>query len=315
MRQALATWLLAAVAAAAGGCATTPLPSPGAAPTARVEGVPFHPQERHQCGPAALAMTLGWSGVAADPDALAPRLFVPQREGTLQPELLAQARQHDRLAYRLRPELDALLAELAAGHPVLVLQNLSLPWWPRWHYSVVIGYDAERRQVTLHSGTTAFHEVPLATFLRTWARGGNWALLTLPPGRLPASAEPVPYLAAAFDLQRVGRLEAAAAAYAAGLQRWPGHAGLAVALANRHFDDGRPAVAESVLARAVSLQPTDGLLLNNHAMVLAELGRWDEAVAAAERAMRFAGPHRAEVAATLAEIRCRAGGRPPAACR
>src|SRR3546814_16245640 len=83
-----------------------------------------------------------------------------------------------------RRELDALLAEIAAGNPVLVFQNLALDWWPQWHFAVAIGYDLDRRVLILHSGTTERLETPLDAFERTWARSGHWALLTLPPGRL-----------------------------------------------------------------------------------------------------------------------------------
>ena len=40
-------------------------------------GVPFFPQEAYQCGPAALATVLGWSGTAVTPDALTPQVYVP----------------------------------------------------------------------------------------------------------------------------------------------------------------------------------------------------------------------------------------------
>jgi hypothetical protein len=38
------------------------------------------------------------------------------------------------------------LREVAAGNPVLVLQNLSFAWAPVWHYAVVMGYDADAAQ-------------------------------------------------------------------------------------------------------------------------------------------------------------------------
>ena len=52
-------------------------------------------------------------------------------------------------------ESDALLAEpQASGNPVLVLQNLSLPWVPMWHSAVVICHDLARGEIILRSGTT-----------------------------------------------------------------------------------------------------------------------------------------------------------------
>lgn len=45
----------------------------------------------------------------------------------------AAARRHGAVAYVLPDRLDALLEEITAGHPVVVLQNLGLQWIPSWH--------------------------------------------------------------------------------------------------------------------------------------------------------------------------------------
>ena len=86
------------------------------------------------------------------------------------------------------PRIDALVAELAGGNPVLVLQNLSLPIAPKWHYAVAIGYDLDRGDIILRSGTTERLVMPMSTFEHTWARSGYWGMVTLAPGRLPATA-------------------------------------------------------------------------------------------------------------------------------
>src|SRR5690606_28591997 len=92
-----------------------------------LDGVPFHPQTEYHCGPAALAGILGASGVApgvADPDALAPKVYLPGRKGSLQLELVGATRRAGRIPYEVDATPEALLAELAADRPVLVLQNL-----------------------------------------------------------------------------------------------------------------------------------------------------------------------------------------------
>jgi ABC-type bacteriocin/lantibiotic exporter with double-glycine peptidase domain len=148
---------------------------------------PFIAQERYQCGPAALAMSLRAAGFAVDAEALVPQVYLPQRQGSLQVEMLAAARRNGAVGVAIPPALDALVAELAAGTPVLVLQNLSLPIAPVWHYAVVIGYDLDRGNIILRSGTTERLVMPMSTFEHTWARGGHWAMVALAPGRLPAS--------------------------------------------------------------------------------------------------------------------------------
>ena len=75
-------------------------------------------------------------------DELVAQIYLPERKGSLQPEIIAAVRRYDRVPYRIEPALPALLAELRAGRPVLILQNLGLRSLPRWHYAVVIGYSA-----------------------------------------------------------------------------------------------------------------------------------------------------------------------------
>jgi predicted Zn-dependent protease len=297
---------MAALLLAISGCASRPpLPRVDQLQTVELEAVPFYPQRRYQCGPAALATVLGWSGLSVTPDALKDAVFIPGREGSLQPELRAQARRHGRLAYRLAPQADKLFAELAAGHPVLVLQNLALSWWPVWHYAVVVGFDAERGEVLLRSGTTRRHSVPLTTFMRTWQRAGSWALVALPPDRLPVTADPASFFSAAYDLERTGQPAAAAVAYRAGLERWPQQAELGLALANLHHVAGEIEPAAHVLQAVVAAGAEEAVVYNNLALLLANLGRWREAEAAARTAVDRGGAFAAEFQDTLERIRCR----------
>lgn len=98
-RAAAALLLLLALAGCAAPQTARVLDSPGALPrSAMVESVPFFPQEAYYCGPAALAMTLAWSGLAETPESLVAQVYTPGREGTLAPDLVAAARRKGRLA-------------------------------------------------------------------------------------------------------------------------------------------------------------------------------------------------------------------------
>jgi hypothetical protein len=119
----------------------------------RVElaGVPFFPQTEYQCGPAALATVLSHFGAKVTAEELVPQVYLPARQGSLQVEMLAAARRNGLVSYVLAPRFEDLLRELAAGNPVIVLQNLTL--WPfeRWHYAVAIGYDYHSGELFLRS--------------------------------------------------------------------------------------------------------------------------------------------------------------------
>lgn len=210
------------------------LARPPAELPAQVEraAVPFFPQERDHCGPAALAMALTDVGIPADPDRLADAVFLPSRAGSLQLEMISGARRQGAVATRLPGELTALLGEVAAGHAVVVLQNLGLDLLPRWHYAVVVGYDLTTREILLRSGTTRLERLPLRTFEYTWARGGRWAITTLPPDRLPATAREADAVDAAIGFERVAPPDRAALAYRSVLQRWPANLLAGIGLGN-----------------------------------------------------------------------------------
>ena len=180
---------------------------------AEVADVPFFPQEERYCGPASLAMVLAWGGIATDQDAIGEEIYTPGREGTLVSDVMGGARRHGRLAVPVN-NLDALLAEIAAGHPVIVFQNLGLDWYQQWHFAVAIGYDLDAGTLTLHSGLDKRRVTPLDTFEHTWRRGDYWALVVLPPGELPASGSEGPVVDAAVAIERLGLTEDAAQAYA-----------------------------------------------------------------------------------------------------
>lgn len=130
-----------------------PLPE-NVPPSHELAAVPFFPQEAYQCGPAALAMALSSSGLPVKPEDLVDEVYTPSRKGSLQMAMIGTSRRHGRLAYEIAA-LDAIFAEIAAGHPVIILQNLGLSWYPVWHYAVVIGYDAVEGTFILRSGVTA----------------------------------------------------------------------------------------------------------------------------------------------------------------
>jgi len=283
------------------GCGTLTLRHGDGMPSQAYVATPFFTQDTHHCGPAALAGALAASGVVTTPELLAPQVYLPGREGSLQLELLAAARGMGRVAYVLEPSLEDALREVAAGRPVLVLQNLGLSWYPRWHYALLIGYDLTAGSVTLHSGTTPDYVTSLTVFDRTWARAGRWGLLVLPPGLLPATAGELPYLTAVAALER-GNPGAAETAYMAALQRWPASLPALLGLGNARYAQDNLKGAVQAFAAAVMAHPDSAVAHNNHAHVLHRLGRGAEALAAARSAVELAGDTLPAARRTLEEI-------------
>jgi hypothetical protein len=276
--------------------------SPGALPMkAEAGNVPFFPQEENFCGPAALATVVSWTGIAVDAQDIAERVYTPGREGTLQSDILAAARREGRLAVPV-PTLRGVMTEIAAGHPVLVLQNLSVGWYPQWHYAVAVAYDLESREITLRSGREPERVIPIDTFEHTWRRGDHWALVVLSPDDLPASADASDVERAAVALERVGRAEDAAIAYSTILERWPESYAAFIGLGNVRYQSGDFAAAESAFRSAISTRPERAEAWNNLAYVLAANGQRKEAVAAARRAVELSPGNEQPYLETLRDL-------------
>ncbi|MFU8821660.1 MAG: PA2778 family cysteine peptidase [Gammaproteobacteria bacterium] len=263
-------------------------------------GTPFFPQEALQCGPAALATVLGAAGVDAHPDALAHEVYTPGLGGSLQLELVAAARSRGFVPYVIAPEADALFAELVAGRPVLVLQNLRLRTWPAWHYAVVVGADPAAERVILRSGTEARLETPAATFLRSWDRADRWGLVLLEPGQLPARPDRARYFDAVAGLEETGRHVAAARAWEAALAAWPGDPVARFGHATASYLGGDLAAARDGYLALLDADPGHAAALNNLAHVLAELGCPASARGLAARAVA-AAPAGGAIAAAAAD--------------
>lgn len=266
-----------------------------------VAGVPFFAQDELQCGPAALAMVLNWSGVAVQPSELSAEVYSPGLKGSLQNSLIGSARRQGRVAYPITGS-EALLAEIAAGHPVIVLVNRSFFWYPKWHYAVVIGFDQQRGEVLLHSGPTAREILSSRTFMNIWRRSDFWGLLVLPPDQMPVGTDEGEWLSAVAGLELVGHWQAATTGYATALKRWETSFAAWMGLGNSRYSLHDLAGSAAAFQQATLLQPQNGMAFNNLAHVLAEQGKQDEALSAAQRAVDLGGAFLDTFRQTLEEI-------------
>ena len=277
-------------------------PPEGLPQRVELKQVPFFPQDEYQCGPAALATALVASGVKVTPEELVPQVYLPERKGSLQVEMLAASRRHGRIAYQLAPRFEDLLRELAAGNPVIVLWDQSPVGG--WHYAVAVGYDFEAGDLYLRSGENERQVVsfPLHEFM--WLRSGYWAMVAMPPDRIPATAEEPRWLSAIAATERAsGGAAAARTAYTQFLQRWPRNPGAAIGLANAHYALKELPAAERALRDAVEWDPKSVVALNNLAHTLSEQGKHDEALKFLDQAAALGGPHADAVEKTRKAIR------------
>jgi hypothetical protein len=270
-------------------------------PRFELKTVPFFPQKAYQCGPASLAMSLNWSGVPVSPEDLTDEVFTPERKGSLQTALISAARRHGRIAY-ISTGMEVIFSEVAAGHPVIILQNLGLSWYPVWHYSVVVGYDLPKKFVILRSGATARKIMPSRAFGNTWARSNYWGLLILRPDQLPATAKKDLFLEAVLGLEKARQFRDAIHGYKTALTRWPQCLTALMGIGNCHYALGELEDAESAFRETVRLHPKEGAALNNLAQILFEEGAKEEALELAKKAVSLGGPLSAVYQKTLEKI-------------
>lgn len=264
--------------------ATTP-------PPVELKDVPFHPQRRYQCGPAALATVLAYAGHPVDPDQLRDRVYVPARRGSLQPEMLAAVRDHGLLPVAHPADLLTLAATLDQGHPILVMQNLGFERLPVWHYAVVVGIDIGADQVILRSGTRERETLSLRRFERSWAGADHWAITLHPADTAPAHATERSWLAAAAPFEQTGALSIAETAYSTAAERWPERFHVQMGLGNVRYQAGAFGDAEAAFRRAIALDPDHPAGWHNLAWSLIKQERFAEADEPARRAAAIAATH------------------------
>jgi tetratricopeptide (TPR) repeat protein len=264
--------------------------------------VPFYPQQDYQCGPASLAAALTFAGVDTTAEALVEQVYVPHRRGSLQAEMLAATRRQGLVAYELAPRFESLLREIAAGTPVIVLQNRGPSWHPLWHYALAIGYDLSREELVLRSGVTRREVMLFTRFEFAWKDADYWAMIAIPPERLPATASEEQYASAAVALEKSAGAKTAKIAYGTLLGRWQQSLAGNIGLGNTAHQLGQLAEAEAAFRRASEDHPQSAAAFNNLAQTLADQGNLDEALSAARRAVSLGGPLSSVTRATLDEI-------------
>lgn len=275
---------------------------PPSEPVVRLS-VPFTPQEEFQCGPAVMDMVLRHYGVQVPFETLIKEVYTPSLSGSLQASLLSAGRRHGMLAYPLSG-VQAVVDEVRSGRPVILLQNLGLSWYPKWHYSVMVGYDRGSGEAMLHTGVYENRPVGFGTLQKTFERGGSWGLLLLPAGQLPVSYSVTELVSTLSAMERGGKQSLTPRWYEAALKQHPQDATLLTAYANNRYATKDFSRAEELYRLALESDGAFVPALNNVASLLMEKGELDSAQYYAEKAVsNAAGTHYLTVAEeTLRDI-------------
>lgn len=211
LRSNLKTSLLLAVALGLAACSSnTPSKLPGLPERVELNGVPTFRSEAYQSGPTALASMLSQQGIVMTPGLLDKPLRLPGAEADLERNMQVLAREYGLMVYPLDAKLTAVLAQVAAGYPVMARINAS--YWSGARYVVVVGFNQQKRTVLLRSGNERRLSMNFNDFESAWKGAGHWAILTQRPSQLPANVDAQRWRDAANATAQAGQEQAAAQA-------------------------------------------------------------------------------------------------------
>jgi len=222
-----------------------------------IEGLPFIPDDDLYCGPAALAMVLAHAGRHAPFEVVSPKLFLPGRKGTIQLDMLAVARTYGVTPHVIGPSLSDLVLEIAAGRPVIVLENFGFSWMPIWHYATVVGYDLNTRSVIRKSSIRERSVTPMAIFENLWKAEGYWGFVLLQPGEVPVRVERDRFFRDLSESERFMSDPDAERAWRGYVGRFPDHGLGHAALGNVMFNQSRHEEAAQHYRSALHQDPSN----------------------------------------------------------
>jgi hypothetical protein len=219
-----------------------------------IKNVPFINQQVAHCGPATLTMAMNWAGKMVTVEEITNQVYTPGMKGSFQSDLIGASRRQGLIAIPVIG-LSNMLQEVSAGHPVIVFENLSVSWFPQWHYAIVFGYNLNDEYVLMHSGPEAFKKWDMRKFERSWKLGDYWGLVVLPPSELSATADELSHLVASTGLDQVGKFYEASVAYQTILKRWPKSLGALIGMGNWEFSNKKYKAAVQYLKLATEAHP------------------------------------------------------------
>ena len=148
-------------------------------PLTVLSDVPFFRQSQYDCGPAALACVYNFLGVKQDPQTIADRVYSRKLKGSLNLQMLIDARQQGLTATMYSGSFEQIKQAIDKKIPlILMLSNLpdtsdEPESGDSLHYVVVVGYEGEDLSaIIVHDGYEPFKRYGRETLERTWSATG-----------------------------------------------------------------------------------------------------------------------------------------------
>lgn len=149
----------------------------------KIEGVARTKQLTNYCGPACLTSVLRHYGSQLTQEDIGKETYDPSLNATNGADMLYFARERGFSAYSWNSSLSDVKRKIAAGVPVIVLQQNSLSD-KSGHYRVLTGYnDAKSKFSVMDPYYDDITEMSYAQCERLWGTMGHWALAVIPASK------------------------------------------------------------------------------------------------------------------------------------
>ena len=141
-------------------------------------------QEGWDCGPACLATVLRHYGIDVSIEQLS-REMKQVNGGTIPIEMIYTARKHGAKITMYESGLNDLRKKIIAEQPLILFLHpmpaiVKYTGLRRGHWVVAVGFDDSKREVTIHSGDTAYDTISYRQLQLEWGRAGFLMLLIEP---------------------------------------------------------------------------------------------------------------------------------------
>ena len=149
----------------------------------KIDGVPRVKQLTNYCGPAVISAVFKHFGREMSQETVGKAVYDPSSRATSGSDMLLFGLENGFAAYSWNSGIEDVKTKLAAGLPVIVLQQNSATD-TSGHYRVLTGYDdASSRFYSMDPYYDEITELSYSKCEQLWRPTGHWALIYVPPAR------------------------------------------------------------------------------------------------------------------------------------
>jgi ABC-type bacteriocin/lantibiotic exporter with double-glycine peptidase domain len=142
-------------------------------PITVLSDVPFFRQNQYDCGPAALACVYNFLGVRQDPQEIANRVYSRKHKGSLNLQMLIDARQQGLVATMYSGSFEQIKQAIDNEIPLILMLSDEPEDEDSLHYVVVVGYEGDNLSaIVVHDGYESFKQYTRDMVERKWSATG-----------------------------------------------------------------------------------------------------------------------------------------------